>query len=1445
MKSLSLPLLWLAMLSAAVAGGQPLLIEGASPLQWSERLASSEISRLGTSLFYGGSDPRARWDYSPGVLALSLVRLGEFTGNTSFRDFGIQAVASHVQPDGVIRGYSLEEHNLDKIEPGRVLLSAIEQGDRHEEWIKVVRVLHAQLATQPRTSEGGFWHKKIYPHQMWLDGLFMASPFLAQYASLFGEPGLYDEVARQILLMDRHAYDPLTGLYWHAWDESLTQGWADPKTGHSPSFWSRSIGWYAMAIVDVLDYLPDDHPDRPRIVAVLRRLADGIVKWQDPKSGVWWQVTDQADRSGNYVEASASAMFVYALAKGVNQGSLPSDPYIATIRRGYEGLICNFVKENPDGSIRLTRICQSAGLGFKTSDGRPRDGSFNYYISEPIADHDPKGTGPFILAGIETERMFGNSKPRPLASPPRPPDPSSSASPRPHRPKIVLVGDSTVTERLGWGLGFTRFLTDRVDCINTALNGRSSKSFRAEGHWEPSLALHGDYYLIQFGHNDQPGKGPDRETDIATYSANMARYVDEVRAIGAQPVLVTSLTRRDFDQSGHIKSSLTSYVEALRKIATEKHVPLLDLNASSTAFCEKLGPLESARFNPLKDGKPDTTHLNAEGSVAFARLVADDLRGTVPTLAPYLREEPAPAPQVQVIRDIPYGEASGESLLLDAHVPEGKGPFPVAILVHGGGWGAGDKGEGTKPGNGADISPWFSTLSEAGFTWFSINYRLAPKNRWPACLEDLQTAIRWVKAHASDYKGDPNRIALFGHSAGGHLVCLAATLASEDTRVQAVLGFAPVSNHEQDLPDRGGLSTSLQKLLDRPKETTPESLSLLRDISPLNHVRQGLPPFLLLHGDADKTVPIRQSQDFLKALQAAGVPCDLLVIPGGSHGLGDWIRHVPDYQTRMIAWLKKAMGEPSAAPWVPDLGDGTYKNPVLQADYSDPDAIRVGDDYWMTASSFNHVPGLPVLHSKDLVNWDLVGHALPRLIPEENFSVPRHGCGVWAPSLRFHDGKYWIYYPDPDFGIYVITATDPKGPWSAPSLVKAGKGLIDPCPIWDEEGKVYLVYAWAKSRSGIKNTLSLLRLDHGGTKVEDDFGHIIKGDDLPGCTTLEGPKFYKRNGWYYIFAPAGGVKTGWQSVFRSRDIRGPYEQRIVMDQGGTPVNGPHQGALIDTPSGEWWFLHFQDQEAYGRVVHLQPVAWQDDWPVIGEDRNGSGKGEPVLLRRKPALPFQPLAVPATSDDFKSSKLGLQWQWQANPGEGWYSLTEKPGALRLQSRTAADPNLWSAPYLLLQKFPAREFTVTTELELAPGSADERAGLVIFGSDYALIGLRRTMSGFEVFESVCRKSDKGTQEEVLGSAPVTSGKVQLRVAISNGGLCRFSYSTDGGAFLPLGDGFTSLPGRWVGAKVGIFADHHGVETGGHADFAWFHVVRFDGVMSNTTHGSIGSTDGAKRD
>lgn len=515
--------------------------------------------------------------------------------------------------------------------------------------------------------------------------------------------------------------------------------------------------------------------------------------------------------------------------------------------------------------------------------------------------------------------------------------------------------------------------------------------------------------------------------------------------------------------------------------------------------------------------------------------------------------------------------------------------------------------------------------------------------------------------------------------------------------------------------------------------------------------------------------------------------------------------------------------------WVSDQGNGNYRNPVLHADYSDPDVCRVGDDYYMTASSFDAVPGLPILHSKDLVNWELIGHALKRQIPIEHFEKTQHGNGVWAPAIRYYKNEFYIYYPDPDFGIYLTKASSPTGPWSTPVLVEEGKGLIDPCPLWDQDGKVYLVHGWAGSRAGIKSILTVKRLNSAGDKVVDE-GAVVYDGHLSDAT-VEGPKFYKRNGYYYIFAPAGGVSTGWQLVLRSRNVYGPYERRVVMDQGDSPINGPHQGAWVDTKpvngKSQDWFLHFQDKNEYGRVVHLQPMKWINDWPVIGEDKDGDGKGQPVLTYRKPNTGQQAVVrTPEETDEFNALTLGKQWQWQANPKGIWFT-TSVQGFLRLYSYKPAweAKNLWSTPNVLLQKFPAEEFVTTTKLAFTPNPKleNEKSGLVIMGLSYAGLYLKSTKNGLELIHAVCQKAFEDKPEKETMVAKLKNGEpVYLRVKVSKNGICQFSYSTDGQDFVNTGDSFKAEPGKWIGAKMGIFCTRDSqTNDSGYADFDWFRV------------------------
>lgn len=512
--------------------------------------------------------------------------------------------------------------------------------------------------------------------------------------------------------------------------------------------------------------------------------------------------------------------------------------------------------------------------------------------------------------------------------------------------------------------------------------------------------------------------------------------------------------------------------------------------------------------------------------------------------------------------------------------------------------------------------------------------------------------------------------------------------------------------------------------------------------------------------------------------------------------------------------------------WVADLGNGKYKNPVIDADYSDPDACRVGSDFYMVASSFDAVPGLPILHSKDLVNWTIIGHALKRQPPYEHFSKAQHGNGVWAPAIRYHNGEFMIYYPDPDFGIYLTKSKNPTGPWSEPLLIEGGKGLIDPCPFWDDNGEAYLAHGWAGSRAGIKSILTIKKLSADGTKVLDEGTIVYDGHETD--PTIEGPKMYKRNGYYYIFAPAGGVSTGWQLVLRSKNVYGPYERKVVMDQGSSPINGPHQGAWVNTPQGEDWFLHFQDKGVYGRVVHLQPMKWLNDWPIIGIDKDGDGTGEPVLTYQKPNVgKTYPISTPAESDEFDESTLGLQWQWQANPKGIWHT-TSKQSFLRLYSYQAPSEakNCWEIPNILLQKFPTEEFMVTTKLSFKPNPKidSEKVALIILGKNYANLGLRSSKEGINLVLGECIKAiDKAPETEKIITRIEQNKAIYLRVKVNKGAICQFSYSLDGQTFINAGSEFKAEVGHWIGAKMGIYCTRNNqTNDAGYADFDWFRVT-----------------------
>lgn len=532
-----------------------------------------------------------------------------------------------------------------------------------------------------------------------------------------------------------------------------------------------------------------------------------------------------------------------------------------------------------------------------------------------------------------------------------------------------------------------------------------------------------------------------------------------------------------------------------------------------------------------------------------------------------------------------------------------------------------------------------------------------------------------------------------------------------------------------------------------------------------------------------------------------------------------------------------AMAQYRSEVWVSDEGNGMYRNPVLHADYSDPDVCAVGEDYFLTASSFNCTPGLPILHSKDLVNWKIVNYALKKVEPVEYYNEPRHGKGVWAPSIRFHEGMYYIYWGDPDFGIFMVKTRDPYGEWDKPVLVKAGKGMIDPCPLWDDDGRVYLAHAWAGSRAKFNSVLTVCELNKEGTAVISDPVLVFDGNDGVNHT-IEGAKFYKRNGFYYLFAPAGGVVSGWQLVMRSKDVYGPYEARIVMAQGKTDINGPHQGGWVDTPAGESWFLHFQDKGAYGRVLHLNPMKWINDWPVIGVDKDGDGCGDPVSRYRKPKTDkTYPIETPVESDEFDTRKLGLQWEWHANY-QDMFGFTTNMGYARIYGHELSPhfKNFWEVPNLLMQKFPAEEFTATAKLKVSAKDDGQLSGLIIMGWDYSWIGVEKQGEKFLLKQAVCKDAEQGNLEQVstlavlepsrkfeAGLFPNYEREIYIRVHVDKGAYCRFSYSLDGKKFTEAGTLFKARQGKWIGAKVGMFSvTPHGKERGW-VDVDWFRVEK----------------------
>jgi beta-xylosidase len=521
-----------------------------------------------------------------------------------------------------------------------------------------------------------------------------------------------------------------------------------------------------------------------------------------------------------------------------------------------------------------------------------------------------------------------------------------------------------------------------------------------------------------------------------------------------------------------------------------------------------------------------------------------------------------------------------------------------------------------------------------------------------------------------------------------------------------------------------------------------------------------------------------------------------------------------------VAITPAQAARPAAQTGVPDNRTSSpgrralYHNPILFADYSDPDVIRDGANYYLVASTFHFVPGIPILQSTDPVHWTILGHVVQRMDMDPRYNIVggnRYGKGVWAPSIRKHNGLYYVYFPTPNEGIFVSTAAKITGPWSAPAVVIAGAGLEDPCPFWDDDGTAYLIH----SMTGV-GPLILHRMSGDGKHVLDD-GKIIVQDSehLP---VLEGPKLYKRDGYYYIFAPIGGVGGGSQAVLRSREIYGPYEHRIVLAQGSTHINGPHQGAYVETPTGEGWLVHFQAVGAHGRIVHLEPVHWQHEWPVICDDPDGASTGQPVPSGPIPGSFDVPSHQrPQTSDEFNDPTLGPQWEWNHNPDDAHWSLSARPGYLRLIPMPA--DGLLSARNTLTQCMQDNAFEFTVRLDLTKMQTSVHTGLAMF---------EKSAGGLEIVQSGNTRRLNFFHLQNRTAGPILSRPiVQLRVRIE-GDQARYLFSVDdGGTFHRLGAATQIRFSWWKGSRPALFAYTTLATDPGMVDFDW---VRYRPLGAN---------------
>lgn len=473
-----------------------------------------------------------------------------------------------------------------------------------------------------------------------------------------------------------------------------------------------------------------------------------------------------------------------------------------------------------------------------------------------------------------------------------------------------------------------------------------------------------------------------------------------------------------------------------------------------------------------------------------------------------------------------------------------------------------------------------------------------------------------------------------------------------------------------------------------------------------------------------------------------------------------------------------------------DLGDGTFANPVLNADYSDPDVIRVGDKYYMTCSEF-HYMGMPVLESDDMVNWTIIAQIYDHIDLDIFRDMRGYGDGTWAPAIRYHNGRFYIFVCMPSTGLYMTSAEHPEGPWEPLYHVVDVAGWEDPCPLWDDKGNAWLGHS--KKGAG---PIIIHRMSEDGRQLLDKGRVVYEGP------VAEGTKFLMRDGYYYLSIPEGGVGTGWQMVLRSKDIYGPYEGRRVLEQGTTNVNGPHQGALVDTPDGEWWFYHFQETHPLGRVVHLQPVTWgSDGFPVIGTDYDSNGVGEPMKIVRKPDISVKVKPHhPQTDDDFSGSRLGLQWQINHNPQPGCISTTLRKGRLAIKATPAN--SLYDAHNQVTQKTMGYEGCATVRLFLGDMREGQRAGIACLGRTMAGVGVQ--LSEKDGKKSPFIYLEQNGVNTTLLPLPSRTKSVWLRLDIDAArNVQQLSYSTDGRHFTPAGPQFPERSASWKGARISLYS------------------------------------------